>query len=71
VAVSQKSPWPPEAKILLYYILYYTFEQETVIYLEATMTALFKIGQIKRKPVKKKIIENLRLTYRLPFIYYQ
>jgi GT2 family glycosyltransferase len=56
---------------LLYYSLYYTFEQKTAIYLKATMNALFKIGQIKRKPAKKQIIENLRLTYRLPFIYYK
>jgi GT2 family glycosyltransferase len=56
---------------LFYYSLYYTFEQKTTIYLEATMKALFKIGQIKRKPVKKQITENLRLTFRLPFIYYR
>ena len=56
---------------MLYYSLYYTFEQKTLIYLKATMAALFHIGQIKRKPVNKKIIENLRLTFRLPFIYFR
>jgi GT2 family glycosyltransferase len=56
---------------LLYYCWYYSFEQRTTIYLKATITALFKIRRIKRTPADKQIIENLRLTFRLPFVYYK
>lgn len=56
---------------LFYYSLYYSLEQKTIIYLKATLSALFHIGKIRRQPAKKEIFTNLRLTYRLPFIYYK
>jgi GT2 family glycosyltransferase len=56
---------------LVFFSLYYTFEQKTVIYLKASLSALFNIGKIKRKPAKKEVIKNLRLTYKLAFIYYK
>lgn len=56
---------------LLYYSFFHTFDQATLIYLKATVSALINIGKIKRQPAKKEIIDALRLTYRLPFIYYK
>lgn len=56
---------------LFYYSVYYCLEQKTWIYLKATFSALFNIWKIKRRPAKKSIIHNLRLTYRLPFVYYR
>ncbi len=56
---------------LFYYSIYYSLEQKTTIYLKATFSALFHIEKIRRQPTKKEIIKNLRLTYRLPFIYYK
>jgi len=56
---------------MFFYSLYYTFEQKTMIYLRATLDALIHLGRIKRKPAKKIVIQQLRLTYRLSFIYYK
>ena len=56
---------------LLFYSLYSSFEQKTLVYLKATLAALFNIREIKRKPARKTIIANLRLTYRLAFIYFK
>jgi hypothetical protein len=56
---------------LFYYSLYHCFTQKTFIYLKATFSALFNSHKLNRRPVKKEIINNLRLTYRLPFIYYK
>ncbi len=56
---------------LIYYSFYHSFSQNTLVYLKATVAALAHIGKIKRRPVKKAIIKALRLTYRLPFIYYR
>jgi GT2 family glycosyltransferase len=56
---------------LVYYSFYYSMEQRTIIYLKATASAFFGLGKLKRKPVKKEIVKNLRLTYRLAFIYYK
>jgi GT2 family glycosyltransferase len=56
---------------LFYYSIYYTFDQKTFIYLKATFSALFNTLKIRRKPAAKEIIIKLRLTYRLPFIYYK
>ncbi|MCP5051265.1 MAG: glycosyltransferase family 2 protein [bacterium] len=56
---------------LIYYSFYYTLDQKTLIYLKATFSALFNTRKIRRQPVKKEIVRNLRLTYRLPFIYYK
>lgn len=57
--------------IVTYFTLYYSFEQKTLVYIKAAFAALFGIGKIHRKPVKKEIIRQLRLTYHLAFIYYQ
>jgi len=56
---------------LLFYSLYYTFEQKSMVYLKALFNALFRIGYINRQPVKKSVIANIRLTYRLAFIYFK
>ncbi|MCP4216727.1 MAG: glycosyltransferase family 2 protein [bacterium] len=56
---------------MFFYSFYYTFEQRTSVYLKATLTALFNIKKIKRNPAKKEIIDQLRLTYKLAFIYYK
>ncbi len=56
---------------LFYYSLYYSLDQKTLIYIKATLSALFNTKKIRRTPAQKKIIQNLRLTYRLPFIYYK
>lgn len=56
---------------LLYYSVYHTFDQHTLIYLRGAVSALANIGKIKRQPAKKEVIKALRLTYRLPFIYYK
>lgn len=56
---------------LIYYSFYYTFEQRSLVYLKATFSALFNIRKIKRKPARKEIIKKLRLTYKLPFIYFK
>lgn len=56
---------------LFYYSFYYCCEQKTWIYLKATFSALFNISKIKRRPAKKSIIRDLRLTYRLPFVYFR
>lgn len=57
--------------LLFYYSFYYSFEQRTIVYLRATFAALRGITSIRRQPAKKKIIDQLRLTYRLAFIYYR
>jgi GT2 family glycosyltransferase len=56
---------------LFYYSIYYCVDQKTTIYLKATFSALLNLKKIRRQPASKKIIQNLRLTYRLPFIYYK
>jgi len=56
---------------MLFYSIYYSLEQKTSIYIKALFSALFNIRKIKRKPAKKSIIKNLRLTYKLAFIYYK
>ncbi|MDQ1352085.1 MAG: hypothetical protein QG657_2391 [Acidobacteriota bacterium] len=56
---------------LIYCSFYYTLEQKTLVYLKATLSALLNIKKIKRKPVAKEIINKLRLTYKLAFIYYK
>ncbi|HLP57530.1 MAG TPA: glycosyltransferase family 2 protein [Candidatus Deferrimicrobium sp.] len=56
---------------LLYCSFYYTLEQKTLVYLKATISAICNIKKIKRKPAAKDIIKNLRLTYKLAFIYYK
>ncbi len=58
---------------LLYYSVYFGLEQKTVIYLKASFNAIFnsKIAFKNRKKIKKEIIENIRIEYRLPFIIYR
>jgi GT2 family glycosyltransferase len=56
---------------MIYYSFYYSFEQGTSVYLRALLSALLDIRKIRRKPAKKEIIEQLRLTYKLAFIYYK
>ena len=56
---------------MIYYSFYYSFEQGTSVYLKALLSALLDIREIKRKPANKKIIKQLRLTYKLAFIYYK
>jgi GT2 family glycosyltransferase len=54
---------------LIYLTLYHSFEQKTFIYLKAFFKALLGLGKIKRRPVRREIADNLRLTYKIPFIY--
>jgi GT2 family glycosyltransferase len=58
---------------LLYYSFYFGLEQKTFIYLKASFNAVFnsKTALKKRKKIKKEIIENIRIEYRLPFIIYR
>jgi GT2 family glycosyltransferase len=56
---------------LIYCSFYYTLEQKTLIYVRAMLSALLNLKKIKRKPVTKKIIDKLRLTSKLAFIYYK
>lgn len=56
---------------MVYYSFYYSFEQGTSVYLKALLSAILDIREIRRKPAKKEIIEQLRLTYKLAFIYYK
>lgn len=56
---------------MFYYSFYYTLEQGSFVYFRAMFSALFNIRKIKRRPAKKEIIKNLRLTYKLAFIYYK
>lgn len=56
---------------LIYCSFYYTLEQKTLIYLKAMLSALLNLKKIKRKPVAKEIIDKLRLTSKLAFIYYK
>ncbi len=56
---------------LIYCSFYYTLEQKTPVYLKATLSAILNIKKLKRKPMEKEIIEKLRLTYKLAFIYYK
>jgi len=56
---------------MIYYSFYYTFEQKTFVYLKAALSAIFNIKKIKRRPAKKEVVDNLRLTYKLAFIYYK
>lgn len=56
---------------LIYCSFYYTLEQKTPVYLKAALSAIFNIKKIKRKAVAKEIIDKLRLTYKLAFIYYK
>ncbi|MGE5342774.1 MAG: glycosyltransferase family 2 protein [Candidatus Omnitrophota bacterium] len=56
---------------LIYFALYNILDQRTLVYLKATAAAFFNFYKIKRKPAKQEVIRNLRLTYRLAFIYYR
>lgn len=56
---------------MIYYTFYYTFEQKSVVYLKAALSAVFNIKKIKRRPAQKEIVDKLRLTYKLAFIYYK
>lgn len=56
---------------LIYCSFYYTLEQKNLIYVRAALSALLNIKKIKRKPMAKEIIDKLRLTYKLAFIYYK
>lgn len=58
---------------LSYNCFYYSFEQKTNIYLKAMVSAFKDINQIKgkRKPVRPKIAENLRIPFYLSFTFYR
>lgn len=56
---------------LFFYCCYYSLEQFSPIYIKAALSALCGISSITRKPAKKSIIKNLRLTYKLAFIYFR
>ncbi len=62
-----------ETLLVFYLIFYSTFEQMTLVYLKALAQALFKFPGIlkKRHPVKKEIVSDLRLTYRIAFNYFK
>lgn len=56
---------------MIYYSIYNTLEQKTLIYLKASISAFWGLKFIQRTPAKKSIIRNLRLTYHLAFIYFR
>ncbi len=58
---------------LFYYSFYFGLEQKTFIYLKASFNAILKSGIAFKsgKKIKKEIIKNLRIEYRLPFIIYR
>ncbi len=56
---------------MIFYSIYYTLEQKTLIYLKASISAFSGLKIIQRTPAKKSIIRNLRLTYHLAFIYFR
>lgn len=69
-------PWPRlvrDTVRLLFYVIYYSLEQRTPVYVRAAFHALAGLPLIrgKRRPVGPRIVRDLRLTYKLPFVYFR
>ena len=69
-------PLPMALKLTIrqiYYCLYYTLEQRTVIYLKGMTAAFAGLNRLKerRKPVAKDIARNLRIPFNSPFTFFR
>ena len=56
---------------LIFNSIFHSFEQNTTIYIKATLSAFVNINRIKRKKVKVSILNKLRISTKLAFIIFK
>jgi len=56
---------------LIFYSILHSFEQNTLIYIKASLSAFLNIKKIKKYKIKKSILQNLRISIKLAFIIFK
>ena len=56
---------------LIFNSIYHSFEQNSLIYIKATLSAFININKIKRQKVKNSILNKLRISTKLAFIIFK
>ncbi len=57
--------------ILIFNSIYHSFEQRSLIYIKATLSAFANINKIKRRKIKATILNRLRISTKLAFIIFK